>query len=79
MTTYATRTKTIQVACYPDGHRVSILRGPLGWRWDRDSWSSHKDAAIANAKAEGATIIREPNPNYQPRLHTFERLMGPLR
>lgn len=68
--------KTIQVATYPDGTRVDIVqvRG-LGWHWARNSYSSHKGSAIAQAIEEGATITRVRNPNYRPRLGTFEKLM----
>lgn len=76
----ARETKTITVATYPDGHRVAIRRvGGLGYQWNRGSYSSHKDSAVAQAKEAGATITREPNPNYRPRLTTFERLMGGTR
>lgn len=72
----ATRTRTIQVAVYPDGHEVRILReSGRGWQWDRDSWSSHKSSAIDNAVREGAVIERRPNPNYRTRLGAFEDLM----
>lgn len=75
MSASITRTQTIQVASYPDGRRVRILRvSGLGWQWDRGAYSSHKSSAIENAIREGATITREPNPNYRPRLNTFERL-----
>ena len=68
--------KTIQVATYPDGHRIKIVRVPrLGWQWARNSYSSHKSSAIAQAQEAGATITREPNPNYRPRLTYFEKLM----
>jgi hypothetical protein len=68
-------TKTIEVAIYPDGHTVRIVRETLGWRWDRDSWSSHKDSAKRNAEREGAVIERRPNPNYHPaKLPVFDSL-----
>ena len=77
-----TRTKTIQVATYPDGHRVPIIREHGMWTWNRTgsgiSQSSHKDSALAQAREAGATITREPNPNYKPRLRHFERLMRGL-
>lgn len=70
-----TSTRTIEVAIYPGGRRVPIRhQSALGWQWDRDRYSSHKDSARRNAREAGADIVREPNPNYRPRLATFERL-----
>jgi hypothetical protein len=70
--------KTIEWAVYPDGHEVAILREHGMWRWDRDSASDTKAWARTNAIKAGARIERRPNPNYRPRLLTFERLMGPM-
>lgn len=75
-----TRNKTVLIATYPDGHRIQIVRvSGLGWQWERGSYSSHQDSAKAQAREAGATLTREPNPNYRPRLGTFERLMKGTR
>lgn len=72
--------KTVAVATYPDGHEVNIVKGPGGmWTWDTGSASSHFDSAVENAKEAGATVTRKPNPNYRPRLDTFERLTRGIR
>jgi hypothetical protein len=70
-----TETKTIEVAIYPNGRVIPIIRERGMWRWDLYSASSHKDAAKANAIREGARIERRPNPNYRaPKLPTWAKL-----
>lgn len=78
-------TKTRKVAVFPDGSRHPLTKtSGLGWRYPKPcfgpsefsttSYSSHQWPVIEAVEEAGGHIEVEPNPNYRPRLTTFERL-----
>lgn len=79
--------KTVKVAVYPDGTRRTFRRSTSrGW-WIKEPgggsvWCSHQSMLVAHVEADGATVISEPNPEYERwqrrRLPALERALNDL-
>ena len=60
-----TQNKTRKVAVMADGTRHIIRKGGGYWHWKPGACSSHLDNLKHCVKAEGGTVITEPNPDYR--------------